>query len=172
MSGIVVLFTGLPCSGKTTLAKKLCRGALMVKGFHPILLDGDEVRSVIGATGFSVEARRNHLRYMAYTCKCLSEKGINVAACFVSPLRDARQFFKDICPNFLEVFVDTASSVCEARDVKGMWAKARAGEIKNFTGIDAVYERPTNPDLILDTTVGMSSCLSDLRKLIQKRSTK
>jgi len=136
-----IWFTGLPCSGKTTIAKALQR---LVGG---CLLDGDEVRlsPLSFDADFSPEGRRKHLRRVAYVAKLLNDHGVNVFAAFVSPSESVRQEVRDIigASRFRLVYVNTPAEICEQRDTRGLWAKARRGEIKNFTGVDAPYEAPT-----------------------------
>ncbi len=150
MKGVVVWFTGLPCSGKTTIAKKV-REMLKEKGVDTELLDGDTVRDYIKNKDFSKEGRNKHLRYIALMAKLLAERGVIVLCSFVSPYRENRDFARSITDNFIEVFVNTPLDICIERDVKGMYKKAMAGEIKGFTGIDDPYEEPLNPELIINT---------------------
>ncbi|MCD6512897.1 MAG: adenylyl-sulfate kinase [Thermoplasmata archaeon] len=148
--GVVVWFTGLPCSGKTTIAKKV-KEILEQKGRDVELLDGDTVRDYIKNKDFSKEGRNKHLRYIALMAKLLAERGVVVLCSFVSPYRENRDFARSITEDFIEVFVDTPLDICIERDVKGMYKKAMAGEIKGFTGIDDPYEEPLNPELIIET---------------------
>ncbi len=150
MRGVVVWFTGLPCCGKTTIAKKL-KEKLEEKGFDVELLDGDTVRGYIRNKDFSKEGRNKHLRYIALMAKLLSKRGVVVLCSFVSPYKRNRDFAREINENFIEVYVKTPLEVCIERDVKGMYKKALAGEIKGFTGVDDPYEEPENPELILET---------------------
>lgn len=169
LKGIVVWFTGLPCSGKTTLAEKL------VEKFHEdkrrvVHIDGDVVREKIGGCGFTELDRLRHLRYMVYICQLFTEQGYHVIASFVSPIGDTRRFIKQMCDHVIEVYTDSPLWMCEARDVKGMYARARKGEIKNFTGVDATFEIPKNPDVHLDT-IGESidECLETLLHAVTKK---
>ncbi len=148
--GVVVWFTGLPCSGKTTIAKKV-KEILEQKGRDVELLDGDTVRDYIKNKDFSKEGRNKHLRYIALMAKLLAERGVVVLCSFVSPYRENRDFARSITEDFIEVFVDTPLDICIERDVKGMYKKAMAGEIKGFTGIDDPYEEPLNPELVIET---------------------
>jgi adenylylsulfate kinase len=123
-------------------------------GHYVVLLDGDNVRTgLCGDLGFSLEDRRENIRRIAETAKLFVAAGAQVLCSFVSPTRAIRALAKDIITpeDFLEVFVNTPLAVCEARDVKGLYAKARAGQIKGFTGIDSPYEAPENPFLDLKT---------------------
>lgn len=150
---MVVWFTGLSGSGKSTVAN-LVEKALFEKGIHTYSLDGDNVRSGInkGLT-FSKEDRRENLRRIAELTKLFTDSGTVVIASFISPLKADREFLREIIgeDDFVEVFVNTSLEECERRDVKGLYAKARAGEIQNFTGIDAPYEAPDRPDIEIQT---------------------
>ena len=152
-TSFVIWFTGLSGSGKSTVAN-LVEQALFEKGVHTYSLDGDNVRSGLnkGLT-FSMEDRREHLRRIAELAKLFVDSGTVVIASFISPLKKDRDFLKNIigADDFIEVFVNTSVEECERRDVKGLYAKARAGEIQNFTGIDAPYEKPQNPDVEIET---------------------
>jgi adenylylsulfate kinase len=151
MKAKCVWFTGLPCAGKTTLA-------LALKQHIPncMHLDGDYIRAtVLGkGVGFSPEERKNHILRMGAIAKIAVDSGITTLCSFVSPDRKVREevramFDKD---QFIEVYVDADLDTCEERDVKGMYAKARAGGIKEFTGVNALYEEPLEPELLLETT--------------------
>ena len=148
--GVTVWFTGLPCSGKTTIAREV-KKILEEKGMDVELLDGDTVRDYIRNRDFSKEGRNKHLRYIAVMARLLSKRGVVVLCSFVSPYRENRDFARSICDDFMEVYVKTPLEICIERDVKGMYKKALNGEIKNFTGIDDPYEEPENPELIVET---------------------
>ncbi len=148
--GVTVWFTGLPCCGKTTIAREL-KKRLEEKGYDVELLDGDTVRDFIRNKDFSKEGRNKHLRYIALMARLLSKRGVIVLCTFVSPYRENRDFARSINPEFLEIFVNAPLEVCIERDVKGMYKKALAGEIKGFTGIDDPYEEPENPELVVYT---------------------
>jgi len=149
---LVVWFTGLSGSGKTTLAKALCH-ALESQGREVKFLDGDQIRSLFPNSGYTREERQAHIGRVGFLASRLQAHGVTVVAALVSPYRESRQFVRQLCGDrFLEVFVSTALEVCEARDAKGLYARARRGEIKNFTGIDDLYEPPTAPELTIDTT--------------------
>ncbi len=148
--GVVVWFTGLPCSGKTTIAKEV-KKILEEKNIDVELLDGDTVRDYIKNKDFSKEGRNKHLRYIALMAKLLAQRGVVVLCSFVSPYRENRDFARSICNNFIEVYVNTPLEICIKRDVKGMYKKALAGEIKGFTGVDDPYEEPENPELVIET---------------------
>ncbi len=149
----VIWMCGLSGSGKTTIAKGVEK-ELYKKGFVTQVLDGDNVRDGInrGLT-FSSEDREENIRRIAEVSKLFVNCGIIVINCFVSPEVHMREKAKHIIgeDDFLEIYVNTPLSVCEERDVKGLYKKARKGEIKNFTGIDAPFEAPTHPDLEIKT---------------------
>jgi adenylylsulfate kinase len=150
----VIWFTGLSGSGKTTLANALEKN-LYEKGFLTQILDGDIIRSGINNNlGFSPEDRMENIRRIAEIAKLLLNSGVICICAFVSPTENIRNLVCDIIgnPDFLEVFISTPLEVCESRDVKGLYQKARAGEIKNFTGISAPFEIPQNAVLSIDTS--------------------
>ena len=151
---LVVWFTGLSGSGKSTVANELEK-ALFEKKVHTYTLDGDNIRLGInkGLT-FSQEDRKENLRRVGEIAKLMVDAGLVCIAAFVSPLNADREVLKEIIgrENFVEVFVNTPIEVCEQRDIKGLYAKARRGEIKDFTGVNAPFEAPIKPDLIIDTS--------------------
>lgn len=150
--GLVVWMTGLSGSGKTTIASAVEK-LLAEEGILTQVLDGDNIRSGINNNlGFSEEDRKENIRRIAEVSKLFVNCGIVTLNCFVSPTKDIRQQAKDILgDDMLEVFVNTPFEECEKRDVKGLYAKARAGQIKNFTGLDAPFEAPENPFLDVKT---------------------
>lgn len=151
---VMVWFTGLSGSGKSTVAIALER-ELHRHGLLCRILDGDNIRSGINNNlGFSADDRIENIRRIAEVGKLFIDTGIITIAAFISPNNDVREMAAKIIgkENFLEVYVDTPLEVCEKRDVKGLYAKARAGEVKNFTGISAPFEAPSSPDLTLDTS--------------------
>lgn len=150
----VIWFTGLSGSGKTTLASALERN-LFERGYLTQVLDGDNIRTGINNNlGFSPEDRMENIRRIAEIAKLLINSGVICLCAFVSPSEETRKIVRDIIgeEDFLEIFVSTPIEVCESRDVKGLYQKARAGEIKNFTGISAPFETPQNAILSIDTT--------------------
>ena len=152
--GRVVWFTGLSGSGKSTLALALER-ALYERGHLCRLLDGDNVRSgICQGLGFSEEDRRENIRRIAEVARLFKDTGLVTLCSFVSPLRDMRAMARDIvgADDFLEVYVSTPLEICEARDVKGLYAKARRGEIKDFTGVSAPFEAPLENYINIDTS--------------------
>jgi len=149
--GLVVWFTGLPCSGKTTLSRKL-EEYFKEKKLPIQRLDGDVVRKTICKDlGFSKEDRDKNIERIAYISQMLAGNGVNVIAAFVSPYQKMREFVRRICPNFIEVYVKCDIEECKRRDTKGMYANVERGKLKNFTGIDDPYEEPKKPDIVLET---------------------
>lgn len=149
----LIWFTGLSGSGKSTLAVQL-EAALCSKGYKTYLLDGDNIRAGINKDlSFTDADRMENIRRIGEVSKLMLDAGLIVLSAFISPFQSDREQVKKIvgADHYLEVFVDTPLEVCEQRDVKGLYKKARAGEIKNFTGIDSAYEIPENPDIIIQT---------------------
>ena len=152
--GIMIWFTGLSGSGKSTLAIALER-ALYAQGILCRILDGDNIRSGINNNlGFSEADRRENIRRIAEVSKLFVDCGIVTLAAFISPTHAIRHMAAEIIGqnDFLEVYVSTPIKECERRDVKGLYAKARRGEIKDFTGISAPFEAPENPFIYIDTS--------------------
>ncbi|MCI5646272.1 MAG: adenylyl-sulfate kinase [Bacteroidales bacterium] len=152
--GVMLWFTGLSGSGKSTVAVALER-ELHRRGRLCRLLDGDNIRTGINAgLGFSDDDRRENIRRIAEVGKLFVDTGIITLAAFVSPTEELRTLARDIigAADFKEIFVATPLEECERRDVKGLYARARRGEVKNFTGISAPFEAPQSPALVLDTT--------------------
>jgi len=152
--GKVIWFTGIPSAGKTTLANKLA-ATLEKMGARVIQLDGDVIRStpLANEVSFTNEDRRKHILRMGLIAKMLSDQGSIVICSFVSPHAEIRRKLRLMMPSkFVEVYVYCPLDVAESRDTKGLYKKARAGEIKLFTGIDALYEEPENPHIRIDTT--------------------
>jgi adenylylsulfate kinase len=152
-SSFVFWFTGLSGSGKSTIANKL-EETLYENHFQTYTLDGDNIRGGINkGLSFTPQDRQENLRRIGEIAKIFVDAGVVTIASFVSPLEVDRKLVRDIVgkEDFIEIFVDTSLEECERRDVKGLYKKARAGEIKNFTGIDSPYENPLNPDIIIKT---------------------
>lgn len=152
--GVMLWFTGLSGSGKSTVAIALER-ELHRRGRLCRILDGDNIRTGINAgLGFSADDRRENIRRIAEVGKLFVDTGIITIAAFVSPTRELRQLACDIVgsDDFLEIYVSTPLEECERRDVKGLYARARRGEVKDFTGISAPFEAPEHPALVLDTS--------------------
>ena len=149
----VVWFTGLSASGKSTIAHTLEK-ILFEKGIKVYVFDGDNIRHGLNSDlGFSPEDRRENLRRIAEVSKLFVDAGLIVLACFISPYRKDREYIKQIIgkEDFIEIYVKCPVEVCEKRDPKGFYKKAKAGIIKGYTGIDAPYEEPENPDLIIES---------------------
>jgi 3'(2'), 5'-bisphosphate nucleotidase len=149
--GRVVWFTGLSGSGKSTIARRVVE-MLEGRGRPVEYLDGDAIRDVFPATGFTRPERDAHIRRVGWVASRLERHGVTVVASLVSPYEESRAFVRGLCRHFIEVFVSTPFEVCAARDVKGLYARAKAGEIKHFTGLDDPYEPPSAPELTIDTT--------------------
>lgn len=150
----VVWLTGISASGKSTIAN-IVEQELHARGHHTYLLDGDRVRLGLNSDlGFSEADRVENVRRVAEVAHLLVEAGLIVLVAFISPFRDQRQAARELFDpgEFVEVFVDAPLSVAEQRDPKGLYEKARRGEIPNFTGIDSPYEPPENPEIRIDTT--------------------
>lgn len=149
----VLWFTGLSGSGKSTIAEYLEK-KLFAAGYFVQLLDGDNIRSGINNNlGFSLEDRQENVRRIAEISKLFLNAGVICLNSFVSPTKEIRQLAKEIIgeEDFLEIYIEASLELCEKRDVKGLYKKARAGEIKGFTGIDSPYEAPVNPDFEIKT---------------------
>lgn len=166
-SSKVIWFTGLSGSGKSTLAGKL-EEELHRKAWHTYLLDGDNVRMGLNkGLGFSLEDRKENIRRIGEVSKLFVDAGVIVLCAFVSPLREDREFVRSLFPEgeFVEVYVDCPIEICEQRDVKGLYAKARKGEIKDFTGISSPFEPSENPEIRIES--GIEPIESSIEKLIQ-----
>lgn len=164
----VIFLTGLSGSGKTTIAKALVE-KYKKKGVVPVLLDGDEIRKVIHQTGFDEESRKKHNLNVGYMASLLESQGNVVIVSLISPYIDTRNEIRTMCKKFIEVHVCTDIKVCIQRDPKGLYAKAIAGEIKDFTGISAPYYAPENPEVLLDTAVlNIAACTAKIFKAANK----
>lgn len=152
--GLTIWFTGLSGSGKSTVASAL-EQKLAANGFLCKVLDGDNIRTGLNSNlGFSAEDRTENIRRISEVCKLFDDTGIITIASFVSPTEDLRKIARDIIgeKDFFEVYMSTPLEECERRDVKGLYARARKGEVKNFTGISAPFDVPQNADISIDTT--------------------
>ncbi|MEO9022115.1 MAG: adenylyl-sulfate kinase [Ginsengibacter sp.] len=150
---VVLWFTGLSGSGKSTISDRL-EQLFFEKGIHTYLLDGDNIRMGLNkGLGFSESGREENLRRIAEVAKLFVDAGIVVLSAFVSPLIKDREMVKKIigADNFIEIYINTTLEECERRDVKGLYKKARKGEIKDFTGISAPYEPPVKPEIEIKT---------------------
>ena len=149
--GIVVWFTGLPSSGKSTVANVL-DGKLHERGCHSFVLDGDNIRHGLNKNlGFSPEDREENIRRIGEVAKLFADAGMIAITAFISPYRKDRDGNRALLKpgEFVEIFMDTPIDVCEVRDPKGMYKKARAGQVKEFTGVSAPYEPPAKPEIVL-----------------------
>ncbi|MBA0213011.1 adenylyl-sulfate kinase [Pectobacterium brasiliense] len=170
--GVVIWFTGLSGSGKSTLAGAL-EQALHQRGVSTYLLDGDNVRhGLCRDLGFTDDDRRENIRRVGEVAKLMVDAGLVVLTAFISPHRAERKMVQDLLGEgqFIEVFVDTPLATCEARDPKGLYKKARAGELRNFTGIDSAYEAPEVPDSHLDGEQLVTNLTDQLLDLLGKRA--
>jgi adenylylsulfate kinase len=150
-AGHVLWFTGLSGAGKSTIAERVVE-ELEARGTAVEYLDGDAIREIFPGTGFTREERDAHIRRVGFLASRLARHGVEVVVSLVSPYEASRQFVRGLCDRFIEIHVATPLEVCERRDVKGLYARARRGEIKQFTGLDDPYEPPAAPELTLDTT--------------------
>lgn len=152
MKGFTLWFTGLPCSGKSTLAKGV-EEILLERGMKIEVLDGDVVRTNLSkGLGFSKEDRDINIRRIGFVCHLLTRNDVVAIAAAISPYRAIRDENRKLIGRFVEVFVKCPVEAAEKRDIKGMYAKARRGEIKGFTGIDDPYEEPLKPEVAVDTS--------------------
>jgi len=169
---VVLWFTGLSGAGKSTVAGAL-EQALLKRGAHTYLLDGDNVRhGLCAGLGFSEADRNENLRRVGAVAGLMLDAGLIVLSAFVSPLRSQRDAIRASLPagRFIEVHVATSLDVCEQRDVKGLYQKARRGEIANFTGISDPYEAPVEPEISLDTGVlSLDDSVQQLLQLLEQR---
>jgi adenylylsulfate kinase len=170
----VIWFTGLSGSGKSTLAVQL-EAQLHQAGHKTYLLDGDNIRTGLNKDlTFTDEGREENIRRIGEVCKLFLDAGVIVLSAFISPFKADREQVKKIVgeENYIEVFVDAPLEVCEQRDVKGLYKKARAGEVKNFTGIDSPYEIPENPDVtILTHALNVEESIEQLLSFIEPKIT-
>jgi adenylylsulfate kinase len=147
----VLWITGLPGSGKTTLANAVSE-KLSKNGCKIERLDGDRVRRLFPATGFSKRERNTHIQRAGHLASMLEKHGVIVIASFISPYEETRSFVRGLCKNFVEIYMETPRHVCEQRDNKGLYEKARRGEIDHFTGVDDPYQVPRSPELTVDAS--------------------
>jgi adenylylsulfate kinase len=170
--GAIIWFTGLSGSGKSTLAHAV-EESLHQRGCHTFVLDGDNVRhGLCGDLGFSPEDRVENIRRIGEVAKLFMEAGVIVLTAFISPFRDDRKRVRGMVEHgdFLEVFCNSPIEVCENRDVKGLYKKARAGHISDFTGISSPYESPENPELTVNTgTEELDKCVVQVISEIANR---
>ena len=169
----VIWLTGLSGSGKSTLANAL-EVELHAAGHHSYLLDGDNIRMGLNkGLGFSNEDRVENIRRIGEVAKLFADAGLIAITAFISPFSADRDLVRKLMPagEFIEVYVKAPLDVCETRDPKGMYKKARAGQIKNFTGIDSPYEAPESPELVIDTSQGpVTESVAQLKKFLRERA--
>jgi adenylyl-sulfate kinase len=165
-------FTGLSGSGKSTIANAL-DVALHNRGYHTFLLDGDNVRhGLCKDLAFSDHDREENIRRVGEVCKLFADAGLIVLSAFISPFNSDRRLVRKLFPagEFIEVFMDAPIETCESRDPKGLYQKARSGQIKDFTGIDSPYELPAHPELRLDTSrMSVGDCVEVLIAYLLER---
>lgn len=162
----VMLFTGLSGAGKTTIAKAV-QSKLKLNNIQPIILDGDEIRNIIELHAFDAVSRKQHNLRVAQMAALFEAQGHLVLLALISPYEDVRLQMRSICNNFYEVYFCTDLATCIQRDTKGLYQKALAGEIKNFTGISAPYDPPIHPELKLDTSIhSIDECAVQVMSLL------
>ena len=170
---VVLWFTGLSGAGKSTIAGAL-EARLAELGHHTYLLDGDNVRhGLCSDLGFSEQDRRENIRRIGELAKLMADAGLIVLSAFISPHRNERQMVRDMLAHdeFMEVFVNTSLAVCEQRDPKGLYKKARSGEITNFTGIDSEYQAPLNPEVdLLAGEKSIDALVEDCLQVLRERN--
>ena len=168
----VIWFTGLSGSGKSTLANAL-ELALLARNKHSYLLDGDNVRLGLNADlGFSDVDRVENIRRIGEVSRLMVDAGLIVISAFISPFADERAIAKALLPanQFYEIFVDAPLAVCEQRDPKGLYKRARSGQIKQFTGIDSAYETPLAPDLVVNTAASsVDACVDNILNFLEEQ---
>ena len=166
--GFTIWFTGLPCSGKTTISTAL-KKSLAKQGLPVEILDGDVIRKGLSKDlGFSKEDRESNIERAAFVASLLSRNGVATLVSFVSPYRQSRDNARKLIHSFVEVYLKCPLEICEQRDVKGMYRLARRGEIKNFTGISDPYEEPLQPEITLDTNcLNITDCVKNILEYLQ-----
>lgn len=169
---VILWFTGLSGAGKSTVAHTVEK-RLYELGCHTFVFDGDNVRhGLCGDLGFSLQDRAENIRRIGEMTKLFLEAGVIVLTAFISPFRKDRQWVRSLIPNgdFIEIYCRCPLEVCESRDTKGLYRRARIGEVKEFTGISSPYETPENPELILDTSVlSLQECVNSVLMLLIQR---
>jgi adenylylsulfate kinase len=170
---VVLWFTGLSGSGKSTLAHAV-EEILHQQGCRTFVLDGDNVRHGLSSNlGFSEADRQENIRRIGEVAKLMMEAGVIVMTAFISPFREDREAVRNLMPHgdFIEIHCSASLEVCEKRDVKGLYQRARAGEIKNYTGIDSPYEVPVKPELLVDTeALELQGCVDAVFQLLLQRN--
>lgn len=170
--GVVLWFTGLPSSGKSTLAHQVER-SLFDRGCNAYVLDGDNIRHRLNKDlSFSPEDRKENIRRIGEVANLFADSGIIVMAAFISPYREDRDQARSLNEpgRFFEVYCKSSLEACEKRDPKGLYRKARKGEVKGFTGISAPYEEPENPDILIETDKhSLDECVSEILAHLEKQ---
>ena len=157
-----VWLMGLPCSGKTTL------GDTLKENIHCVRLDGDHVRNGLSeGLGFTPEGRSENIRRCAHVAQLLNDQGINVVCSFITPYSYHRRIIKSIVDNIAFIHVDSPADICEKRDVKGMWQKAREGRLKGFTGYDSDFDPVTVDHLRIDASKPIQDCIREILEYLQ-----
>ncbi len=169
MPGFAVWLTGLPCAGKTTIAQALQK-ELQSRGWSPKVLDGDVLRRTLSADlDYSPEGRTIHVKRVTTLAQSYVESGLPVIVALISPYRAMREEAKKQIQPFVEVYVNCPLDVCETRDVKGQYKRARGGEIEAFTGISSPYEEPERPDVVVDTDImNKTACLGRILAYLER----
>jgi adenylylsulfate kinase len=170
-SGRVFWMTGLSGAGKSTVCRETAWAVLRM-GIRVEILDGDELRSgLCSDLSFNLRDRAENIRRIAHLAAFFERRGFVVLVATISPLQHLRDLARSIVSNYVEVFVDAPIEICEARDPKGLYKKARLGQIEEFTGVSAPFERPGNPDVICRTDIeSLDQCVAKLVRLIVKNS--
>ncbi|MCS6916164.1 MAG: adenylyl-sulfate kinase [Chitinophagales bacterium] len=167
----ILWYTGLSGSGKSTIASKV-EEKLFEMGMHTYILDGDNIRMGLNkGLGFSEEDRKENIRRIGEVAKLFVDAGVIVSTAFISPFRSDRDMVRNLVKpgEFIEIYVNTPLDVCEQRDPKGLYKKARAGEIKQFTGIDSPYEAPEHPELEIKTAGrSVEECAAEVLRWLQQ----
>ena len=157
MTPATIWLTGLPCAGKTTLGRALAE-ALRSRGEGVVVLDGDEVRRTLSAgLGFDEASRRENVRRVGAAAQLITRSGIFAVVALISPSRTARDEVRALHERFVEVYLSAPLSVCEARDTKGLYARGRAGLVRDVTGLDAEFEAPTRPEVVVGADLSVSA---------------
>jgi len=169
---LLLWFTGLSGSGKSTLANSV-EEYFFKRGMHTYILDGDNIRSGLNSDlDFSEHSRKENIRRIGEVSKLFIDAGVITLTAFISPFKEDRKIVKDLVGTdmFAEIFVDCPLEICEQRDVKGLYAKARKGQIKNFTGIDSPFEKPENPDVHVRTDKqSLETCTQEIIEFIKPK---
>ena len=175
MKPITIWLTGMPCSGKTTIAKRLIETYksydTYLADFRVVSLDGDDLRDKLNSDlGFSPEDRKENLRRVGHLAQLFNDKNICTVCSFVSPTEELREEALDKIERCILVYVKCSAETCAERDVKGMWAKAKAGEIKMFTGYSAPFDDPQHADLVLNTEAStVDDCVYEILSAVGKK---